>query len=138
VEEIEFEVSQAASPPCNFVGSNRSRIDRDLFYYVFINLVILLVELYNLSKIANLEIFMSTSKTIASTEVQNNFGLILTDVIQNSTRYIIKRHNLPQAIILSLADFEQLLSNPKEQNKMAQVVRELAPAYKIGEAIEGK
>ena len=81
---------------------------------------------------------MSTSKTIASTEVQNNFGLILNDVIQNSTRYIIKRHNFPQAIILSLADFEQLLTNQKEQDKMAQVVKELAPAYKIGETIEGK
>ena len=81
---------------------------------------------------------MSTSKTIASTEVQNNFGLILTDVVQNNTRYIIKRHNLSQAIILSLADFEQLLTNQKEQDKMAQVVRELAPTYKIGETIEGK
>lgn len=81
---------------------------------------------------------MSTTKAIASTEVQNNFGLILNDVIQNSTRYIVKRHNFPQAIILSLADFEQLLTNQKEQDKMVQVVRELAPAYKIGETIEGK
>jgi PHD/YefM family antitoxin component YafN of YafNO toxin-antitoxin module len=81
---------------------------------------------------------MSTSKTIASTEVQNNFGLILTDVVQNNTRYIVKRHNLPQAIILSLTDFEQLLTNLKEQGKMAQMVRELAPSYKFGEAIEGK
>ncbi|MEW6287289.1 MAG: type II toxin-antitoxin system Phd/YefM family antitoxin, partial [Chloroflexota bacterium] len=90
------------------------------------------------SKIANLETCMPTSKTIASTEVQNNFGLILTDVVQNNTRYIVKRHNLPQAIILSLADFEQLLTNQKEQGEMAQMVRELAPVYKIGEAIEGK
>lgn len=81
---------------------------------------------------------MSISKTIASTEVQNNFGLILTDVVQNNTRYIVKRHNLPQAIILSLADFEQLLTNQTEQGRMAQMVRELAPAYKIGEAIEGQ
>ncbi|MBM3151843.1 MAG: type II toxin-antitoxin system Phd/YefM family antitoxin [Chloroflexi bacterium] len=81
---------------------------------------------------------MSTSKTIASTEVQNNFGLILTDVVQNNTRYIVKRHNLPQAIILSLTDFEQLLTNQKEQGKMAQMVRELAPSYKFGEAIESK
>ena len=81
---------------------------------------------------------MSTSKTIASTEVQNNFGLILNDVIQNSARYIIKRHNLPQAVILSLADFEQLLSDQKEQDKMARVVRKLTPVYKIGEAIKSE
>ena len=79
---------------------------------------------------------MSTSKTIASTEVQNNFGLILNDVIQNNTRYIIKRHNLPQAIILSLADFEQILTSASEQDKMVHVVRELAPAYTIGQTIE--
>lgn len=81
---------------------------------------------------------MATSRTIASTEVQNKFGLILTDVVQNNTRYIVKRHNVPQAIILSLTDFEQLLTNQKEQGKMAQMVRELAPAYKFGEAIEGE
>lgn len=81
---------------------------------------------------------MSTAKTIASTEIQNNFGLILTDVLQNDTRYIIKRHNLPQAILLSLADFEQLLVNQQEQDKMAHVIRDLAPAYKIGETIEEK
>ncbi len=81
---------------------------------------------------------MATSKTIASTEVQNNFGLILSDIVQNNTRYIIKRHSLPQAIILSLADFEQLLTNQEEQDKMAHMVRELVPAYKFGETIEGK
>lgn len=101
-------------------------------------LELLLYELYNMSKIANLEIIMAISKTIASTEVQNNFGLILSDVIQNNTRYIIKRHGLPQGIILSLADFEQLLTDQKEQDKMAHMIRELAPAYKFGEAIEGR
>lgn len=81
---------------------------------------------------------MATSKTIASTEAQNNFGLILNDVIQNNTRYIIKRHSLPQAIFLSLTDFEQLLTNQKEQDKMVHMVRDLTPVYKIGETIEGK
>lgn len=75
------------------------------------------------------------TKTIASTEAQNNFGRILNDVIQNNTRYVIKRHNSPQAIILSLADFEQLLTNQNEQNKMINIVRELAPVYSLGEAI---
>ena len=81
---------------------------------------------------------MPTARTVASTEVQNNFGLILTDVVQNSTRYIIKRHNLPQAIILSLTDFEQLLTNREEQDKMAHVIRDLTPTYKIGETIGTK
>jgi PHD/YefM family antitoxin component YafN of YafNO toxin-antitoxin module len=77
---------------------------------------------------------MST-KTIASTEAQNNFGRILNDVIQNDTRYVIKRHNSPQAIMLSLTDFEQLLTNRNEQNKMIDIVRELVPVYSLGETI---
>lgn len=75
-------------------------------------------------------------KTIASTEAQNNFGQILNDVIQNSTRYVIKRRNLPQAIVLSLADFEHLLSSPDEQRKMADRVHELTPVYSLGEIIQ--
>ncbi|RPJ57413.1 MAG: type II toxin-antitoxin system Phd/YefM family antitoxin [Dehalococcoidia bacterium] len=79
---------------------------------------------------------MAATKSIASTEAQNNFGQILNDVIQNNTRYIIKRRNLSQAIILSLSDFEQLLTNHTEQRKMVNVVRELAPIYSLGEEIE--
>lgn len=75
------------------------------------------------------------TKTIASTEAQNNFGQVLNDTIQNNTRYIIKRRNLPQAIILSLTDFEQLLTNHTEQSKMTKIVRELAPVYHLGEAV---
>jgi len=79
---------------------------------------------------------MTTTKTIASTEAQNNFGQIMDDVIQNGTRYVIKRRNLPQAIILSLADLEQLLTNPGEQRKIATLVREMSPVYKLGEEIK--
>ena len=79
---------------------------------------------------------MTTTKAIASTDVQNNFGQILNEVIQNNTRYIIKRRNLPQAIILSLADFEQLLTDQSEQRKMASMVRDLAPVYNLGEEIQ--
>ncbi|MFQ5398484.1 MAG: type II toxin-antitoxin system Phd/YefM family antitoxin [Anaerolineae bacterium] len=75
------------------------------------------------------------TKTIASTEAQNNFGRILNDVILNHTRYVIKRRNAPQAIILSLSDFEQILTNQAEQSKMTHIVRELTPVYSLGETI---
>lgn len=78
------------------------------------------------------------TKTIASTEAQNNFGRILNDVIQNNTRYIIKRRDSPQAIILSLADFEQLLANHNEHRKMVNMVRELTPVYSLGKALPEK
>ena len=75
------------------------------------------------------------TKTIASTEAQNNFGRILNDVILNHTRYVIKRRNAPQAIILSLSDFEQILANQAEQSKMTRIVRELTPVYSLGEVV---
>ncbi len=75
------------------------------------------------------------TRTIASTEAQNNFGLILNDVMQNHTRYVIKRRNAPQAIILSLSDFEQILADQAERTKMTGLVRDLTPAYSLGEAV---
>jgi hypothetical protein len=37
--------------------------------------------------------------------------------------------------MLSLTDFEQLLTNRNEQNKMIDIVRELVPVYSLGETI---
>lgn len=80
---------------------------------------------------------MAQTKVIASTEAQNNFGQILSDVTQNNTRYVIKRHDFAQAIILSLADFAYLSANQSEQNKLATMVREIAPAYTLGIPLQG-
>lgn len=78
---------------------------------------------------------MST-KTIASTPAQNNFGQILDDVIQNDTRYVIKRRGLPQAVILSLSDLERLLMDEAERSRMENVVRELRPVYGLGDMVK--
>jgi PHD/YefM family antitoxin component YafN of YafNO toxin-antitoxin module len=90
---------------------------------------------FSLPKLSNLEDFGMKMKAIASTEVQNNFGRILNDVIQNGTRYVVKRRNSPQAILLSLTDFEELLTNDSETHRMVNIVRELTPVYSLGEAI---
>lgn len=79
---------------------------------------------------------MKKSKTITSTDAQNNFGQILNDVIQNNTRYIVTRRNSPQAIIISLSDFEQILVDVPEQEQMVRMVRELTPVYALGNTIE--
>jgi PHD/YefM family antitoxin component YafN of YafNO toxin-antitoxin module len=76
-----------------------------------------------------------TTKAIASTEAQNNFGRILTDVILNNTRYVVKRRSVPQVIILSLADFEQLLASQSEQHKLINVIHDLMPIYELGEIV---
>jgi PHD/YefM family antitoxin component YafN of YafNO toxin-antitoxin module len=77
------------------------------------------------------------TKTIPSTEAQNNFGRILDDVIQNGARYIIKRRNMSQAILLSLPDFERLLAaNEDERKEIGNIIRELSPVYNLGETVD--
>ncbi|MEW6580602.1 MAG: type II toxin-antitoxin system Phd/YefM family antitoxin [Chloroflexota bacterium] len=77
------------------------------------------------------------TKTIPSTEAQNNFGRILDDVIQNDSRYVIKRRNAPQAILLSLSDFDRLLATGEsERMEIARIIRELGPVYHLGETID--
>ncbi len=76
------------------------------------------------------------TRTIDSTEAQNNFGRIIDDAVEHGTRYVVRRRKVAQAIILGLADFERILSNDSEQRKMAIVVRDLAPSYTLGEDID--
>lgn len=78
---------------------------------------------------------MTKTKTIPSTDAQNNFGQILNDVVQNNTRYIIKRRTIPLAIVLSLGDFEQIMTNQDERQKMTHMVKELGYVYSLGETI---
>jgi PHD/YefM family antitoxin component YafN of YafNO toxin-antitoxin module len=76
------------------------------------------------------------TRLIASTEAQNNFGRMLDDAVQNSTRYIIRRRNASQAILLSIADFESLLAGDEaERKKVEKVIRELRPLYAVGESV---
>ena len=94
-----------------------------------------LVLCYNIANLANLEVRVAT-KTIPSTEAQNNFGRILDDVIQNGTRYVIKRRDTPQAILLSLPDFERLLAaSESERREIGNLIRELGPVYSLGETV---
>lgn len=77
------------------------------------------------------------TKSIASTDAQNNFGRILDDVVQNQSRYIIKRRNSSQAILLSLAEFERLLEAAEsERQRMGEMIRELSPVYDLGQPVE--
>jgi PHD/YefM family antitoxin component YafN of YafNO toxin-antitoxin module len=78
---------------------------------------------------------MST-RQIASTEAQNNFGRMLDDAVLNGTRYVIRRRNASQAILLSITDFEALLSGDEaERKKLEKVIRELSPSYSVGESV---
>ena len=78
------------------------------------------------------------TRTITSTEAQNNFGQIIDAVVQSRTRFIIKRRNVSQAIMMSLSDFSQLLSDTTERKKMSSMIRELTPVYNLGETVDSE
>lgn len=79
--------------------------------------------------------FAMTSKTIGSTEAQNNFGRCVQEAVQDGTKFIIKRHGVAQAIILSLAEFERILSKPSDRSRTLRLIREIEPQYELGEPI---
>jgi prevent-host-death family protein len=77
------------------------------------------------------------TKTISSTDAQNNFGRVLDDVVQNSAKYVVQRRNQAQAIVLSLAEFERLLASPEiERMQVGRVIRELTPVYDLGRVVK--
>lgn len=76
------------------------------------------------------------TKLIASTDAQNNFGRVLDDLVQNSTRYIVRRRNVAQVIILSVADLEKILSGDDvEHQKLGRIIQETRLAYSVGESL---
>ncbi|MFQ5859413.1 MAG: type II toxin-antitoxin system Phd/YefM family antitoxin [Anaerolineae bacterium] len=76
-----------------------------------------------------------TTKSISSTQAQNNFGRVLDDVTHNHARYIIERRGVPQVIILSFDDFAHVLSDDDERRRMDIILRELRPKYRLGRVI---
>lgn len=95
--------------------------------------------MYNLAKLAinRRMVTKVPTKTITSTEAQNNFGRVLDDVVQNSARYVVRRRNQAQVILLSLPEFERLLtSSDSERMQVSNVLRELAPVYDLGRKVE--
>ena len=76
------------------------------------------------------------AKSISSTEAQNNFGKVLDDAAHNRTRYIIERHNVPQAVLLSYEDFTDLLNNEAERSRIHMLLAERRPEYKVGRLLD--
>ncbi len=77
-----------------------------------------------------------TTKSISSTEAQNNFGQVMNDITQNQTRYIIERRGSPQAVILSFDDFSRILNDELERQSINAILKEVRPTYELGRVIE--
>ncbi len=78
------------------------------------------------------------TKSIASTQAQNNFGQVLDDITHNHTRYIVERRGTPQAVILSFEDFSRVLNDVKERQQIDSIIRELRPEYGLGQVVKLK
>jgi len=79
---------------------------------------------------------MPEIKFIVSTEAQNNFGRLLDDVATHGTRYVVRRHGAPKAVILPLADLERLLALEQDGERVLRVLRENQATYRLGEPVE--
>jgi prevent-host-death family protein len=79
---------------------------------------------------------MPEMKFIVSTEAQNNFGRLLDDVATHGTRYVVRRHGTPKAVVLPLADLERLLALEQDGERVLQVLRENQVTYRLGELVE--
>ena len=76
------------------------------------------------------------TKTIGSTEAQNNFGRVLDSAIQESIAYIIRRRGNAQAVIIGLSDFKALLADKEESRDLGLAIREMSPTYDLGETLD--
>ncbi|MCI0397813.1 MAG: type II toxin-antitoxin system Phd/YefM family antitoxin [Chloroflexi bacterium] len=76
------------------------------------------------------------TKSVASTQAQNNFGQMLDDVTQNNTRYIIERRGIPQAIVLSFEDFALVLESESERQRLNMILKEMRPEYRLGNVVD--
>ena len=76
------------------------------------------------------------TKSISSTEAQNNFGRVLDDVTHNHARYIVERRGISQAIVISVEDFANVLNDERERRQMASLIKERKPEYSLGQVVE--
>ncbi len=78
-----------------------------------------------------------TTKTISSTDAQNNFGRILDDILHNAAKYVVQRRNQSQVVLISLSEFERLLSAADgERQELSKILRELSPSYNLGQPVK--
>jgi PHD/YefM family antitoxin component YafN of YafNO toxin-antitoxin module len=76
------------------------------------------------------------TKSISSTQAQNNFGRVLDDINHNQVRYIVERRGIPQIIMLSLDDFASVLASQSERQSMSQMIAEVRPEYRLGQVLK--
>lgn len=74
-------------------------------------------------------------KSISSTIAKNKFGQVLEDVTQNDVRYIIERHGIAKAVIISIEDLTNLLSDEEDRERIKKIVNEVRPQYEIGRPV---
>lgn len=70
------------------------------------------------------------TRTILSSEAKANFGQVIDDVFSRGTRYVIQRFDTPRAVLISLADYQRLLT---AEEAGVQVLGETRATYHLGQ-----
>lgn len=80
------------------------------------------------------------TKTVTMEQAQRQLKRVIEDINQNKTPYVLTRFGKPQALIVSIEEYEEmqeelaLLSNPEHIARIA----EARAAYRAGESVEFK
>jgi hypothetical protein len=77
------------------------------------------------------------TKSISSTDAQNNFGRVIESTIQEHTAYFVMRRNVAHVVIIGIADLRSLLQESSNREKLANVIREVSAEYELGEDLGG-
>jgi prevent-host-death family protein len=81
-----------------------------------------------------MEVWVKT-RSISSTDAQNNFGRVMESAVQEHVAYVVTRRETPVVVILGVKDFGELLRGGPEGTNMRGVLRELSPDYELGEEV---
>jgi len=76
------------------------------------------------------------TRVIPSSEAKLRLAQLVDDVCTHGTRYIIQRFDTPRAVVISLADYQQLLTADKAGSPAT--LREAPTRYHLGKNTTAK
>ncbi|MEZ4672592.1 MAG: type II toxin-antitoxin system prevent-host-death family antitoxin [Anaerolineae bacterium] len=76
----------------------------------------------------------SIAVTIPATTAQRQFGDLIRRTYSGKEHFIVEKDGLPVVVILSLAEYEQLMSEHKERRRRLNIFQ--SSARTIGEEVE--
>ena len=75
------------------------------------------------------------TRLIPATQAKTRFGEVIDEVATKGTRFIVEKRGVPQAVIIGLSDYEDILETEAELNDPQYLasVAESRRQYELGE-----